>query len=131
MPCSVLPKSIWTHIRSFSGDMVYEPTPSARLIRDLCFCFDLKGNYQFPEFGCDGYSSLIVHTSGKAFFQKPSHKCRNRDSHYLCSLELVLLEGVSRRAVVGNVIAMSPYGFGRVSDTRVTVALTFHSGYRG
>ena len=76
MSCPALPKSIWTHIRTFSGDIGYEPTPTARLIKNLCFSFDPYG--KDPEFYRDGYSSLIVHTSGIAFFRKPSHKCRNR-----------------------------------------------------
>ena len=64
-----LPKSIWKHIRSFSADTGYEPTPTARLMKNRCFSFDIYGNYHFPEFGRDGYSSLIVHTSGIVCFE--------------------------------------------------------------
>ena len=76
MNCPALPKSIWSHIRSFSGDMGYEPTPTARLMKNLCFSFDPYG--KDPEFYRDGYSSLIVYTSDIAFFRKPSDKCRDR-----------------------------------------------------
>ncbi len=32
-----LPKDVWAHIRSFSGDTAYEPTPTAKLFKDLTF----------------------------------------------------------------------------------------------
>ncbi len=33
----VLPRDVWAKIRSFSGDTGYEPTPTARLLKDLTF----------------------------------------------------------------------------------------------
>ncbi len=33
----VLPKDVWAHIRSFSGDTGYEPTATAKLMKDLTF----------------------------------------------------------------------------------------------
>ena len=59
MTCPALPKSIWTHIRSFSGDTGYEPTPSAKLVKDLHF-WDDHGDYNFPHCGRDGYASMVV-----------------------------------------------------------------------
>ena len=35
----VLPRDVWANIRSFSGDTGYEPTPTAKLLRDLTFVF--------------------------------------------------------------------------------------------
>ena len=35
----VLPRDVWSNIRSFSGDTGYEPTPTAKLLRDLTFVF--------------------------------------------------------------------------------------------
>ena len=35
----VLPRDVWANIRSFSGDTGYEPTPTARLLKDLTFVF--------------------------------------------------------------------------------------------
>ena len=33
----VLPKDVWAIIRSFSGDTAYEPTATAKLMKDLTF----------------------------------------------------------------------------------------------
>ena len=33
----VLPKDVWANIRSFSGDTGYEPTATAKLMKDLTF----------------------------------------------------------------------------------------------
>ena len=33
----VLPRDVWAHIRSFSGDTGYEPTATAKLMKDLTF----------------------------------------------------------------------------------------------
>ena len=35
----VLPRDVWANIRSFSGDTGYEPTPTAKLFKDLTFIF--------------------------------------------------------------------------------------------
>ncbi len=65
-----LPKVIWAHIRSFSGDTGYEPTPTAKLIsRDLVVRDDSAGTWQFP-FGRDGYASTVVLAFSPAFFLK-------------------------------------------------------------
>ncbi len=32
-----LPKAVWANIRSFSGDTAYEPTATAKLMKDLTF----------------------------------------------------------------------------------------------
>ena len=60
MLCPKLPKDIWAHIRSFSGDTGYEPTPIATLIkRDILVQDDTAGKWPFP-FGRDGYASSVV-----------------------------------------------------------------------
>ncbi len=33
----LLPKDVWANIRSFSGDTGYEPTATAKLMKDLTF----------------------------------------------------------------------------------------------
>ena len=33
----VLPKAVWAHIRSFSGDTAHEPTATAKIMKDLTF----------------------------------------------------------------------------------------------
>ena len=33
----VLPRDVWANIRSFSGDTGYEPTATAKLMKDLTF----------------------------------------------------------------------------------------------
>ena len=35
----VLPRDVWANMRSFSGDTGYEPTPTAKLFKDLTFVF--------------------------------------------------------------------------------------------
>ena len=68
MFCPKLPKDIWTHIRSFSGDTVYEPTPTANLIsRDIAVRDDTAGTWVFP-FGRDGYASTVVLALNLAYF---------------------------------------------------------------
>ena len=60
MLCPEFPKDIWTHIRSFSGDTGYEPTPTAKLFsRDILVRDDTAGTWLFP-FGRDGYASTVV-----------------------------------------------------------------------
>ena len=54
-----LPKDLWKHIRSFSGDTGYEPTPSAKLIKKIHFWVD-HGECIFPHYGIDGYVSTVV-----------------------------------------------------------------------
>ena len=73
--CPKLPKDIWRHIRSFSSDTAYEPTPTALLMHDLRFFEDSCGIYMF-EFGLDGYSSTIV-TIRDGYFRKSMSKCQN------------------------------------------------------
>ena len=68
MLCPKLPKDIWTHIRSFSGDTGYEPTPTANLIsRDIAVRDDTAGTWVFP-FGRDGYASTVVRALNPAYF---------------------------------------------------------------
>ena len=45
----VLPRDVWANIRSFSGDTGYEPTPTAKLFKDLTFIFGtpLESGEQF------------------------------------------------------------------------------------
>ena len=51
----VLPRDVWAKIRSFSGDTGYEPTPTARLLKDLTFIFGTA-----PENGETFLSTLIM-----------------------------------------------------------------------
>jgi len=68
MLCPKLPKDIWSHIRSFSGDTGYEPTPTANLIgRDIAVRDDTAGTWVFP-FGRDGYASTVVLALNPAYF---------------------------------------------------------------
>ena len=68
MLCPKLPKDIWTHIRSFSGDTGYEPTPTANLIsRDIAVRDDTAGTWLFP-FGRDGYASTVYLALSPAYF---------------------------------------------------------------
>jgi len=68
MLCPKLPKDIWTHIRSFSGDTGYEPTPTAKLFsRDILVRDDTAGTWLFP-FGRDGYASTVVLALNPAYF---------------------------------------------------------------
>ena len=68
MLCPKLPKDIWTHIRSFSGDTGYEPTPTANLIsRDIAVRDDTAGTLVFP-FGRDGYASTVYLALSPAYF---------------------------------------------------------------
>ena len=68
MLCPKLPKDIWTHVRSFSGDTGYKPTPTANLIsRDIAVRDDTAGTWVFP-FGRDGYASTVVLALNLAFF---------------------------------------------------------------
>ena len=84
-----LPKDIWAHIRSFSGDTGYEPTPTAKLIsRDLVVRDDSAGTWQFP-FGRDGYASTVVLAFSPAFFLKRERGWLSRDtSSYIRILQL-------------------------------------------
>ena len=68
-----LPKDIWRHIRSFSSDTAYEPTPTALLMHDLRFFDDSCGIYIF-EFGVDSYRSTVV-TIRDGYFRMPMSKC--------------------------------------------------------
>ena len=68
MLCPKLPKDIWTHIRSFSGDTGYEPTPTGNLIsRDIAVRDDTAGTWLFP-FGRDGYASTVVLALNPSYF---------------------------------------------------------------
>ena len=68
MLCPKLPKDIWTHIRSFSGDTGYEPTPTGNLIsRDIAVRDDTAGTWLFP-FGRYGYASTLVLALNPAYF---------------------------------------------------------------
>ena len=59
MICPKLPKDLWKHIRSFSGDTGYEPTPTANLIsHDIAVRGDTAGTWLFP-FGRDGYADTV------------------------------------------------------------------------
>ena len=51
----VLPRDVWAKIRSFSGDTGYEPTPTARLLKDLTFIFGTP-----PENGETFLSTFIM-----------------------------------------------------------------------
>ena len=63
-----IPKDIWAHIRSFSGDTGYEPTPTAELIsRDILVRDDTAGTWVFP-FGRDGYASTVVLALNPTYF---------------------------------------------------------------
>ena len=53
-----LPRDLWKHIRSFSGDTGTEPTPTAKLIKSLAVIDDSSGTFMFP-FGKDGYASTV------------------------------------------------------------------------
>ena len=67
---TTLPRDLWAHIRSFSGDRATEPTPSARLINSLEAIDDTNGTFTFP-FGQDGYaSSVLVAPKGITFFPR-------------------------------------------------------------
>ena len=57
--CQTLPRELWSHIRSYSGDTYYEPTPTASILKDLFFFSDY-GDYNFPHCGRDGYVSTVV-----------------------------------------------------------------------
>ena len=68
MLCPKLPKDLWKHIRSFSSDTGYEPTPTANLIsRDILVRDDTAGAWLFP-FGRDGYASTVVLALNPAHF---------------------------------------------------------------
>ena len=54
-----LPKDLWKHIRSFSGDTGTKPTPSARLMQEVIAIDDSSGDFVF-HFGRDGYSSAVL-----------------------------------------------------------------------
>ncbi len=56
-----LPKVVWANIRSFSGDTCYEPTPTAKLLKDLRFIFRLP-----PENGGRFASTVVL--SGDSYF---------------------------------------------------------------
>ena len=62
-----LPKVVWANIRSFSGDTCYEPTPTAKLLKDLRFIFRLP-----PENGGRFASTVVL--SGDSYFLI---KCRD------------------------------------------------------
>ncbi len=64
---NILPRGIWAHIRSFSGDTGYEPTPTAKLLKDLRFIFRLP-----PENGGRFASTVVL--SGDSYFLI---KCRD------------------------------------------------------
>ncbi len=51
----VLPQDVWANIRSFSGDTGYEPTPTAKLLKDLTFVFGPP-----PENGETFLSTLVI-----------------------------------------------------------------------
>ncbi len=69
MHCPKLPKDIWSHIRSFSGDTGYKPTPTAELIsRDIVVRDDTAGTWPFP-FGRDGYASTVYLAFSPAYFR--------------------------------------------------------------
>ena len=53
-----LPRDLWKHIRSFSGDRGTEPTPSARLMQEVIAVDDTAGDFIFA-FGRDGYASTV------------------------------------------------------------------------
>ena len=66
--CPTLQKHLWKHIRSFSGDTGYEPTPTANLIsRDIAVRDDTAGTWVFP-YGRDGYASTVALASSHAYF---------------------------------------------------------------
>ncbi len=50
----VLPRDVWANIRSFSGDTGYEPTPTAKLLKDLTFVFGT------PDVNSDIFLSTLV-----------------------------------------------------------------------
>jgi hypothetical protein len=53
-----LPRDLWKHIRSFSGDRGTEPTPSAKLMQEVIAIDDTTGDFLFA-FGRDGYASTV------------------------------------------------------------------------
>ncbi len=62
-----LPKDVWANIRSFSGDTGYQPTATAKLLKDLRFIFRLP-----PENGGRFASTVVL--SGDSYFLI---KCRD------------------------------------------------------
>ena len=68
MLCPKLPKDLCKHIRSFSGDTWYEPTPTANLIsRDIAVRDDTAVTWLLP-FGRDGYASTVYLALSPAYF---------------------------------------------------------------
>ncbi len=80
MTCPQLPKAIWSHIRSFSGDTGYEQKRTAQVMQYVDFVDDSHGTFHF-QFGRDGYASTIVYAIEPNHFRKPMAKC----SDELCS----------------------------------------------
>ena len=75
MTCPQLPKAIWSHIRSFSGDK-REPTPAASLMHGVSFlCETEPSRFSFP-WGHDGYASTLPHAH-EGRFRRRASKCRN------------------------------------------------------
>ena len=65
-----LPKDLWKHIRTFSGDRGTDPTPTARLIQSLYALDDATGDFVF-HFGRDGYASTVhLAPVGVTFFHQ-------------------------------------------------------------
>ena len=78
MNVPTLPKDVWIHIRRFSGDTCYEPTPTAKLMHSVEIRNDPLGQVHYP-FGRDGYASTFFVTKGDVRFLKPSTKCDDTD----------------------------------------------------
>ncbi len=70
-----LPPSIWSIIRSFSGDTGYKCTPTASLIHNITFRDDSRGQYLFDH-GLDGYASTIL-INRRGYFRQPKTTCSN------------------------------------------------------
>ena len=75
MTCPQLPKAIWSHIRSFSGDK-REPTPTARVLHGVSFLYETSpSQFSFP-WGHDGYASTLLRAR-EGCFRHRAAKCRN------------------------------------------------------
>ena len=70
----ILPKHIWTHIRSYCSDTCYDPTPTASLIKTIFRQEDPYGivRYAVPH---DGYASTYYMVEYPTYFKKLLTRC--------------------------------------------------------
>jgi len=72
---AILPKHIWTLIRSYCSDTCYDITPTAKLIKAIKRQEDPYGIIRYSGVPYDGYASTCYMVEYLVYFMSPLTRC--------------------------------------------------------